>query len=223
MIDRKVSYKRIYLSRLPLEQAEAELRQFKIVWIKKHNTVAQRFNQTQKAAFLNYAQEEIETLYLPFLNKALTEDCGIDWSNKNLVQPNTTKTPILSSKMWRQRKQPSSENHSINPQNLPLDVNRIPQSLFTRDPQRPKTRATHRHNKNCSNRALIPLLQSLCISSLNWFDRAYLDGRNTQYCRIDVLRCTSPHQQYAIIQVLGSLALGIRRHQYSPQSLSSLG
>lgn len=63
MIDRKVSYKRIYLSRLPLEQAEAELRQFKIVWIKKHNTVAQRFNQTQKAAFLNYAQEEIETLY----------------------------------------------------------------------------------------------------------------------------------------------------------------
>lgn len=160
---------------------------------------------------------------LPFLNKALTEDCGIDWSNKNLVQPNTTKTPILSSKMWRQRKQPSSENYSINPQNLPLDVNRIPQSLFTRDPQRPKTRATHRHNKNCSNRALIPLLQSLCISSLNWFDRAYLDGRNTQYCRIDVLRCTSPHQQYAIIQVLGSLALGIRRHQYSPQSLSSLG
>ncbi|RBM52564.1 hypothetical protein [Vibrio tarriae] len=63
MVDRKVSYKRIYLSRLPLEQAEAELRQFKIVWIKKHNAVAQRFNQIQKTAFLIYAQEEIETLY----------------------------------------------------------------------------------------------------------------------------------------------------------------
>ncbi|EEW10866.1 MSHA operon transcriptional regulator [Vibrio mimicus] len=63
MIDRKVSYKRIYLSRMPLEQATDELRRFKLAWIKKHNIIAQRFNQIQKEAFLNYAREEIETLY----------------------------------------------------------------------------------------------------------------------------------------------------------------
>ncbi|ENM5897512.1 hypothetical protein LV192_001697 [Vibrio mimicus] len=63
MVDRKVSYKRIYLSRMPLEQATDELRRFKLAWIKKHNIIAQRFNQIQKEAFLNYAREEIETLY----------------------------------------------------------------------------------------------------------------------------------------------------------------
>lgn len=63
MVDRKVSYKRIYLSRLPLEQATEELRRFKLTWIKKHNTIAKRFNQLQKETFLNYAREEIETLY----------------------------------------------------------------------------------------------------------------------------------------------------------------
>lgn len=63
MVDRKVSYKRIYLSRLPLEEAQAELQRFKLAWIQKHNRVAQRFNQIQKKAFLAYAQEEIDTLY----------------------------------------------------------------------------------------------------------------------------------------------------------------
>lgn len=138
MIDRKVSYKRIYLSRLPLEQAEAELRQFKIVWIKKHNTVAQRFNQTQKAAFLNYAQEEIETLYPAIPEQGFDRGLWNRLVKQEFGPAEHYEDPILSSKMWRQRKQPSSENHSINPQNLPLDVNRIPQSLFTRDPQRPK-------------------------------------------------------------------------------------
>ncbi|EEY98173.1 hypothetical protein VOA_001991 [Vibrio sp. RC586] len=63
MVDRKVSYKRIYLSRMPLEQATEELRSFKLAWIKKHNIVAKHFNQIQKETFLNYAREEIETLY----------------------------------------------------------------------------------------------------------------------------------------------------------------
>ncbi|MGC9551199.1 hypothetical protein ACP45F_06950 [Vibrio metoecus] len=63
MIDRKVSYKRIYLSRLPLDEAQAELQRFKAAWIKKHNQVAQRFNRIQKDAFMNFAWEEIETLY----------------------------------------------------------------------------------------------------------------------------------------------------------------
>lgn len=63
MLDRKVSYKRLYLSRLTLEEAKAELQRFKITWINQHNRVAVRFNQIQKNAFLEYAQEEIETLY----------------------------------------------------------------------------------------------------------------------------------------------------------------
>lgn len=186
MIDRKVSYKRIYLSRLPLEQAEAELRQFKIVWIKNITRLRSALIKLKKPHSWIMLKKKLRHSTLPFLNKVLTVDCGIAWSNKNLDQPNTTKTPILSSKMWRQRKPPSRDNHSINPQNLPLDVNRIPQSLFTRDPQRPKTRATHRHDRNRSNQILIPLLRPLCISSLNWCDRAYLGGRNTPYCRIDV-------------------------------------
>lgn len=63
MIDRKVTYKRIYLSRLPLEQAEPALRAFKTEWIKQYNIVLSKYNQQQKNQFMRFAQEELETLY----------------------------------------------------------------------------------------------------------------------------------------------------------------
>lgn len=63
MLDRKVSYKRIYLSRLPLETAEPGLIAFKQEFISKHNHVARKYNQIRKKQFLRYAMEEQETLY----------------------------------------------------------------------------------------------------------------------------------------------------------------
>lgn len=63
MIDRKVSYKRIYLSRLPLEQAEPALIAFKKEWISQHNRVAKKYNQIKKKQFIRLAMEELETLY----------------------------------------------------------------------------------------------------------------------------------------------------------------
>lgn len=69
MIDRKVSYKRIYLSRLPLEQAEPALIAFKKEWISKHNHVARIYNQIKKKQFMRLAMDELDTLY-PALEKA---------------------------------------------------------------------------------------------------------------------------------------------------------
>ncbi|RJX70946.1 hypothetical protein DZ860_11470 [Vibrio sinensis] len=63
MKDRKVSYKRVYLSRVPLEQAEPALIAFKLEWIQKHNRVAKKYNQIKKKAFLRFAIEELETIY----------------------------------------------------------------------------------------------------------------------------------------------------------------
>lgn len=63
MLDRKVSYKRIYLSRLPMDQAEPALASFKLEWISKHNHVARKYNQIKKKELLRYAREEEETLY----------------------------------------------------------------------------------------------------------------------------------------------------------------
>ncbi|WP_100752669.1 hypothetical protein [Vibrio salilacus] len=63
MLDRKVSYKRIYLSRLPIEQAQPGLIAFKREWISKHNRVADKYNQIKKKQFIRYANEEADTLY----------------------------------------------------------------------------------------------------------------------------------------------------------------
>ncbi|MEH0664507.1 hypothetical protein H4F18_10915 [Vibrio scophthalmi] len=63
MMDRKVSYKRIYLSRVPLEQATPALVAFKQEFIAKHNRVAKKYNQIKKKQFLRFALEELETLY----------------------------------------------------------------------------------------------------------------------------------------------------------------
>ncbi|WP_070971831.1 hypothetical protein [Vibrio sonorensis] len=63
MIDRKVSYKRVYLSRLPLEQAEPSLEKFKQEWIQKHNRVARKYNQIKKKQLMRFANEELETIY----------------------------------------------------------------------------------------------------------------------------------------------------------------
>ncbi|CAH0536369.1 hypothetical protein [Vibrio marisflavi] len=63
LIDRKVAYKRIYLSTMPLDQAEPALIEFKQEWIQKHNRVAKKYNQIKLKEFLRYAIEEQETLY----------------------------------------------------------------------------------------------------------------------------------------------------------------
>ena len=63
MMDRKVSYKRIYLSRLPIEEAEPGLLAYKQEFISKHNRVARKYNQIKKKQFIRYAMEEAETLY----------------------------------------------------------------------------------------------------------------------------------------------------------------
>lgn len=48
MIDKKVSYKRVYLSRVPLEQAEPALRQYKIEWMRKYNDIVNKYNKIKK-------------------------------------------------------------------------------------------------------------------------------------------------------------------------------
>lgn len=63
MVDRKVSYKRVFLSRFPLDQAQELLIQYKKEWIKKHNQVARKYNQIKKKEFMSFAWEELETLY----------------------------------------------------------------------------------------------------------------------------------------------------------------
>lgn len=63
MLDRKTAYKRVYLSRLPLEQAEPALKAFKIEWMRKYNRVVKKYNQIKKKEFLRLAHEELETLY----------------------------------------------------------------------------------------------------------------------------------------------------------------
>ncbi|MGD8110745.1 hypothetical protein ACQEXU_09595 [Vibrio sp. TRT 21S02] len=63
MLDRKVSYKRVYLSRLALEKAEPALQAFKQEWIQKHNRVAKKYNQIKKKQMMRYANEELETIY----------------------------------------------------------------------------------------------------------------------------------------------------------------
>ncbi|EGQ9292697.1 hypothetical protein BST50_05890 [Vibrio vulnificus] len=63
MVDRKVSYKRVFLSRMPQDEAEKALALFKKEWITKHNKIARHYNQIKKKEFMNYAWEELETLY----------------------------------------------------------------------------------------------------------------------------------------------------------------
>ncbi len=63
MIDKKVSYKRVYLSRVPLEQAEPALRQYKIEWMRKYNDIVNKYNKIKKKELMVYAWEEVETLY----------------------------------------------------------------------------------------------------------------------------------------------------------------
>ncbi|SDH18260.1 hypothetical protein SAMN04488136_11030 [Vibrio xiamenensis] len=63
MLDRKVSYKRVYLSRVPLEQALPALVKYKQEWLSKHNRVARKYNQIKKKEFMRYALEEQETIY----------------------------------------------------------------------------------------------------------------------------------------------------------------
>ncbi|MHC6527537.1 MULTISPECIES: MSHA operon transcriptional regulator [unclassified Vibrio] len=63
LIDRKVSYKRVYLSRVPLEKAKPALERYKAEWVQKHNRVAKKYNQIKKKELINLAKEESETLY----------------------------------------------------------------------------------------------------------------------------------------------------------------
>ncbi|EMK6667197.1 hypothetical protein V9J75_000629 [Vibrio fluvialis] len=63
MLDRKVAYKRVYLSRLAQEKAEPALHAFKVEWMRKYNRVVKKYNQIKKKEFLRLAREEEETLY----------------------------------------------------------------------------------------------------------------------------------------------------------------
>ncbi len=63
LIDRKVSYKRVYLSRVPLEKARPALIEYKKEWLKKHNQIARKYNQIKKKELMRHAREELETLY----------------------------------------------------------------------------------------------------------------------------------------------------------------
>ena len=69
MIDRKVSYKRLFLSRIDEGIAEGVLREYKLEWVKKHNQIAKRYNQIKKKEYIHFAKEEEETLY-PSIPKA---------------------------------------------------------------------------------------------------------------------------------------------------------
>lgn len=100
MIDRKVAYKRIYLSNLPLEQAEPTLRAFKTEWIKQYNLVLNKYNQQQKKQFIRFAQEELETLYpsIPkgqfnsaLWNRIVRSELG---SEKTQTNPYFVKAPL---------------------------------------------------------------------------------------------------------------------------------
>ncbi|WGV98736.1 hypothetical protein QF117_01865 [Vibrio sp. YMD68] len=70
MIDRKVAYQRIFLSSMPLEQAEPALVDFKKEWIRNHNRIAKKYNQIKLKEFMNFAFEEADTLY-PSLPKGM--------------------------------------------------------------------------------------------------------------------------------------------------------
>ncbi|MFB9135805.1 hypothetical protein ACFSJQ_18005 [Vibrio olivae] len=85
MIDRKVSYKRVYLSRVPLDEAMPKLVKYKQEWLAKHNRIARKYNQIKKKQFMRFATEEVETLYpsIPkgefdkaLWNKLVVQDLG---------------------------------------------------------------------------------------------------------------------------------------------------
>lgn len=63
MLDRKVSYKRLFLSRMDAEKGEKVLREYKLEWVRKHNQIANKYNQIKKKQYMNFAREEEETLY----------------------------------------------------------------------------------------------------------------------------------------------------------------
>ncbi|MBS9884072.1 hypothetical protein J4H56_15890 [Vibrio alginolyticus] len=63
MLDRKVSYKRLFLSRMSLEDGEKVLHNYKLEWVRKHNQIAKKYNQIKKKQYMNFAREEEETLY----------------------------------------------------------------------------------------------------------------------------------------------------------------
>ncbi|MGR5471412.1 hypothetical protein ACPV51_29825, partial [Vibrio astriarenae] len=63
MLDRKVSYKRLFLSRMDAEAGEKVLREYKLEWLRKHNQIAKKYNQIKKKQYMSLAREEEETLY----------------------------------------------------------------------------------------------------------------------------------------------------------------
>ena len=70
MMDRKVSYKRIYLSRLPLEEAEPGMIAFKQEWNSKHTRVARQYTQIKNTQVIGFALEEAEQRYPSLENVA---------------------------------------------------------------------------------------------------------------------------------------------------------
>lgn len=98
MLDRKVSYKRLFLSRMSLEDGEKVLHNYKLEWVRKHNQIAKKYNQIKKKQYMNFAREEEETLYLRFQRVSLTKHYGTNLSYHRLVRRKSTKTRTLSVK-----------------------------------------------------------------------------------------------------------------------------
>lgn len=95
MVDRKVSYKRIYLTRLPIEQAEPALEKFKQEWISKHNHIARKYNQIKKKSFSVTPVKRKRPYTLQFQKVSSIEHFGTDWSNQNSAQRKSLITHTL--------------------------------------------------------------------------------------------------------------------------------
>lgn len=98
MLDRKVSYKRLFMSRMNAEDGEKALRKYKLEWVQKHNQIAKKYNQIKKKQYMNFAREEEETLYLPFQKASSIKRCGTNWLYPLLVQRKNTKILTLYAK-----------------------------------------------------------------------------------------------------------------------------
>lgn len=105
MLDRKVAYKRVYLSTVPMPSAETLLINFKQEWLQKHNRVAKKYNQIKLKEFLRYAVEEQETLYpsipapqfdIQLWNKIVRSELG---SEKRFDNPFFVKKAQISSQV----------------------------------------------------------------------------------------------------------------------------
>lgn len=98
MLDRKVSYKRLFMSRMNAEDGEKALRKYKLEWVQKHNQIAKKYNQIKKKQYMNFARKKKKHSTLPFQKASSTKHCGTNWLYPLLVQRRNTKILTLYAK-----------------------------------------------------------------------------------------------------------------------------